>query len=78
MGTKSRLVDVVAATLDLSTDQVDDSLSSETNEAWDSVHHLMLILAVEEAFGIEFGESELVNLTNFPSLLAAVETRAGE
>jgi acyl carrier protein len=38
---------------------------------------LMLILAVEEAFGIEFGEAELVNLTSFPALLAAVETRAG-
>jgi acyl carrier protein len=77
MGIRSKLVDLVATTLDLPSDRVDDNLSSDTNEAWDSVRHLMLILAVEETFGIEFGEAELLSLTNFRALLTSIETRIG-
>jgi len=76
MTIRLKLADLVAATLELPVEQVHDRLSSDTSESWDSVHHLMLILAVEDAFGIHFDEAELLSLTNFRDLLATVETRA--
>ena len=75
MSVRLKLVDLVATTLDLPADQVHDELSSDTSDVWDSVHHLMLILAVEDAFGVQFGEGELLSLTNFRDLLMAVEQR---
>jgi acyl carrier protein len=75
MKVRDKLVDIVAVTFDLPTEAVTDGLSSETNEAWDSVRHLTLILAVEDAFGIQFNEAELLGLTNFSALLRAIEAR---
>lgn len=76
MSFRIKLADLVATTLEIPIDQVHDGLSSDSSEAWDSIHHLMLILAVEDTFGVHFAEAELLNLTNFRDLLAVVEKRA--
>jgi len=75
MNVRDQLVDIVAVTFDLPIEAVTDGLSSETDEAWDSVRHLTLILAVEDTFGIQFDEAELLGLTNFSALLRAIEAR---
>jgi acyl carrier protein len=74
---RAKLADIVATTLDLPPDAVTDGLSSETSENWDSVRHLTLVLAVEDAFGITFDEAEIPELTSFAALLRAVAARAG-
>ncbi len=43
-------------------------------EAWDSMNHMLLMLALEEEFGIEFSDEELGSLKDFKSIyLALVE-----
>ncbi len=71
----AKLVEIVSTVIEVPPEAVDDRLSSETAEAWDSVRHLTLILAVEDAFGITFDESQIAELTNFAALRAAVEQR---
>jgi acyl carrier protein len=75
--TRSKLADIVAATLDVPVEEVGDTLSSETSESWDSIRHLTLILAVEDAFGVTFDERQIPELVSFPALLRAVEARGG-
>jgi acyl carrier protein len=36
--------------------------SPDTIEAWDSIHHLNLVLALEQEFGIEFSPEEIEQL----------------
>jgi len=74
---RTKLADIVATTLELPIDMIDDALSSETAESWDSIRHLTLILAVEDAFGFTFDELQIPELTSFPNLLRAVEARIG-
>ncbi len=59
---------LVAETLQLAPDQVPPNASSETLEAWDSLRHLDIILAVESATGIKFPTAEIVELTSLPKL----------
>ena len=72
---RARLADIVATILELPPDRVTDDLSSATSESWDSVRHLTLILAIEDAFGIQFDEIEIPVLTSLSALLRAVEER---
>jgi acyl carrier protein len=72
---RAKLADIVSITLDLPLERIDDTLSSETAESWDSIRHLTLILAVEDAFVFTFDERQISELTSFPVLLRAVEAR---
>jgi acyl carrier protein len=69
---------IIADTLGLDSDSVDPSLSRESADAWDSLNHLRLITAVEEAFGIQFGMSEIQDINTAgeldESLKAHLET----
>ena len=75
MDTRTRVRDIVALTLDVPVEAVTDELSADTNDEWDSVRHLTLILAIEDAFGIQFDEIEIPVLTSLSALLRAVEER---
>jgi acyl carrier protein len=44
-------------------------------EGWDSVVHVMLILATERKYGIRFESSEIANAANVGEFVVLVETK---
>lgn len=59
----ARLENVFKATLGI--DSVPEELSQKTCEAWDSVNHLNLILALEAEFGVTFEPEEIASMQDF-------------
>lgn len=61
----------------------DDSivLTEETTaadiEAWDSLMHLSLTAAVEDAFSIRFTTDEIISMKNVGDFVTAIERKAG-
>ena len=51
--------------------------SPETVESWDSVHHLNLVLALEEEYGFEFSPEEMDQAKMVGSLALVVSARRG-
>ncbi len=45
-------------------DECSDSLSPETVKGWDSVSHLTLVMALEQAFHVEFSPEEMAELVS--------------
>ena len=43
---------------------------------WDSLNHISLIIALEEAFGIEFNTEELVGLANVGDMAKLIASKA--
>ena len=66
---------LVADTLQLPLADVPSDASSETLEAWDSLRHLDIILAVESVANIKFATAEIVELTSLEKLEAALDGR---
>jgi acyl carrier protein len=54
----------LGAVLGLSPEQIDDDTSPDNVAAWDSVTHLNLVLALEEAFGVSFTPEETLEMTS--------------
>jgi acyl carrier protein len=50
-----------------------DSLSRETLEAWDSLGHIRLIAATEEAFDVRFTIDEIEKLTSVARILERLD-----
>jgi acyl carrier protein len=70
---EERLKAVVAAMLDLDADRIDELTSTDTVPQWDSVRHMNLVIALEEAFGITIPDDEVVTLTSYPIIRATIE-----
>jgi acyl carrier protein len=73
-GTAARLRGVMAAVFGVEASSIPPDASSATIQEWDSVHHLQLMLAIEEEFNIQFDTDELVALRS----LALIEARIVE
>ena len=56
----------IALTPELSADDVED---------WDSVTHIRLILAIEEAFGVKFAAAEIGEPENVGELVEMIERK---
>jgi acyl carrier protein len=74
--TKARAT--LARTLKTEPEKISDDASQSDLASWDSVKHMNVVLALENDFGIEFGDAELPKLTSLPKLVDAIERRLQE
>lgn len=66
MKTEDTLKDVMATVLGIAADSIDDDTSMDTVEAWDSIKHMNLVLAIEEEFGVSIPDEDAANITSYP------------
>jgi acyl carrier protein len=71
----AKLVEIVAELFDLAPATVDDALTPEDVELWDSMNHLRLVSAVEEEFQFKLSMQEIESIRSLGVLRALVEQR---
>ena len=49
--------------------------SPATIEAWDSMKHLTLVLALEEKFGLHFSPEEIESMRNVSAISAMIDAK---
>jgi len=74
---RTKLAGVFADVLGCDPGALRDSDSNKTVTAWDSVNHMQLLLALEDAFGVQFTPEEFAELTTFGTLRARLEAGNG-
>ena len=52
-----------------------DKTTAEDVEGWDSLSHVQLVAAMEEAFGIEFKSREILSWDNIGDLIDCIEKK---
>jgi acyl carrier protein len=52
-----------------------EDLDSDSLEAWDSVQHLTLVLALEQAFGVQFTPEEIGLMKSVPAIKAMLDKK---
>lgn len=70
-----KLHSVLAAILSLPATEITDDLSPDTQPAWDSVTHLSLVMAVEEAFNVSFTPEETLDMTSVKLIRLLLEEK---
>ncbi len=66
---------ITADVLQVPANQLTPQSSPESIEAWDSVHHLNLILAFEQEFGVQFEPEEIDEMNSFGRILHVLENK---
>lgn len=78
MNIKDRLFKIVSEELRIPLNGEMINLEINQTEAWDSLGHLTLILAVENEFKIKFSTSQIMEIFSVKKILQAVEAKINE
>jgi len=63
---------VMAAVFETDANSISEDASPDTIEIWDSLHHMNLVVALEEEFGVIFDDEQIGNLLNYKLIKLAV------
>lgn len=62
---ESALKRVMAAILRVEPSALDDSASMDTIKTWDSLHHMQMVLALEDEFEVTIPDEDAANITSY-------------
>jgi acyl carrier protein len=72
---EDRVRGIIADVFGLRPEEVGAETSIETVEAWDSLQHLTVVLAIEEEFDIHLDDEQTVAAVSFPVIAEIVRDR---
>lgn len=62
---EQKLKEVLSRIFNVSPEMITDEASPDTIENWDSLRHMNLVLALEEEFGVEFTDDQVVEILSY-------------
>jgi acyl carrier protein len=74
---EERLRQIVATVFDTPADQVTPQTSRDSLEPWDSLGHLVLVLEVEQQFGVQLPPEHVEQLNSVAEIAQILETDYG-
>ncbi len=69
---RQRVLRIVSDVLGEPIDQLNDGSSPDTVDKWDSLNHMNLVLALEEAFGVQFTDDQIMKLLSVEAIVKAL------
>jgi acyl carrier protein len=75
---KDRIFTVMATVFEVPLETLNEESSTDTIDAWDSLKHLTLILALEEEFGITIPDEEVGGLVTFKLIDITIREQLGQ
>lgn len=70
---EQKLLRILSDTLGVPVDTLDSNTSSAQIAKWDSLSHMNVIFAVEDAFNVIFADDKLADSTSVKALMAVIE-----
>jgi len=65
MSLDARLATVLSDVLEIPVGQVGEGTSPDTVSSWDSMRALSLVTSLEEEFGVQFTDQEIIEMANY-------------
>lgn len=66
---------IAADIFDLPVQQITSGASQDSLEQWDSLQHLNLVLALEEAFQVQFAPDEMAQMLSVDAITSLVQQK---
>lgn len=73
MKAKAQVFGIISKIMRVPLAEVSEDSSPDTLEAWDSLTHMNLVMALEEAFEIQFEVEDIADMLNVELILMAIE-----
>lgn len=74
---QTQVKEVMAGLFGLSPEAIGPETSLESVEAWDSLNHVNLMMALEQAFGMRIDMDDALEMTSFPEVCNRLQRYLG-
>ena len=71
------LKQVMATVLSVPPDAIGPDASQDTLKSWDPLKHMNLVLAIEQAFGVEIPDEDAAEITSYALIKVVLQELAG-
>ena len=75
---EKKLKKIMSIVFTIDESKIDANTSNQNVEAWDSLKHLSLILAIEEEFNIRFTNKETALINDFKTIVDIIQNNHTE
>jgi len=65
---ETKIKKIMSIVFDAQVENLGGNPSPDTLEAWDSLNHMKLISSLEEEFGIQFDDDDILNMKDYHSV----------
>lgn len=72
---EDKIKNIMSAVFNVEIEKIDDSISPDTLDEWDSLKHMNLIIALEEEFNVEFSEEEIIEMISYSLIKSTLENK---
>lgn len=66
---KEKVLQVVSRVMDVPVTELNEDSSPDTVSGWDSLKHMNLVLALEEELGVQFSDTQIVEMNSIGLIL---------
>ena len=70
---EAKLKTIIANVLSIPAENISSDTNMDTVEKWDSLQHMILVLALEDAFEITILDDEAANITSYPLIKLVIK-----
>ena len=70
---EAKLKQIMSSVLHVPVEKINSDTSMDTIEKWDSLQHMNLVLALEDAFDIFIPDDEAANITSYPLIKLVIK-----
>lgn len=74
---QEKIKNVMSMVFSIDVENITENSSPDDIEEWDSLRHLNLAVALEEAFNIELSEEDIMELMNFKLIELKIKEKIG-
>ena len=73
MNNEQKLKQIISSVFKVDISSINNGTSPDSIESWDSLNHLNLVLALEEAFQVTFTEEQTVEILNYELIVETLK-----
>lgn len=75
---EQKIKSILSSVLNIPVNELNDNASSNNIEKWDSLHHMNVIFALEEEFGVQFSDDDIVQMSDYKTIVQKVKEKTGK
>jgi acyl carrier protein len=75
---RDKIFKVFSQIMEIPIEQVNEDSSFENIETWDSLRHMTLVFALEEEFGIQFTDEQIMEIVDMQLIIDVVSQLLGK
>ncbi len=70
---EDKIKEILATILEIDLSDVNNETNPNTVSNWDSLQHMKLVFAIEEEYGVEFTDDQIIQLTDVGKIINCIK-----